>query len=103
MAEEPLMAQTYGIEAAKPAHPADAPPARFVVLIESASAGRRLAHVLLASREAVAEFDASAPEVLLMTQGLAAQRGAGGPEWDRALAGHARDERAAAEVYTLDV
>lgn len=97
------MAQTYGIEAAKPAAPAEAPPARWVVLIDSASAGRRLARVFLASRESVAEFDASAPEVLLMTEGLAALPGARGPEWDAALAGHSDDERAAAEVYTLEL
>lgn len=98
------MAQNYGMEAPRPhAHGPEAPPARYVVLIESASAGRRLAHVLLASHEAVAEFDASAPEVLLMTEGLAAEQGAAGPEWDRALGGHSPQERAEAEVFTLDV
>lgn len=97
------MAQTYGIESPRPhAHEADAPAARYVVLIESASAGRRLAHVLLASREEVAEFDASAPEVLLMVQGLAGTVGATAAEWDAALAGHSAEERAAAEVYALD-
>lgn len=97
------MAQTYGIKAPRPGKASEAPPARWVVLIDSASAGRRLARVFLASREMVAEFDASAPEVLLMTEGLAAHPGARGPEWDTALAGHGDDERAAAEVYTLDV
>jgi hypothetical protein len=38
-----------------------------------------------------------------MTQGLAAAHDAGSAEWDRALAGHSATERAAAEVYTLDV
>lgn len=100
------MAQTYGIEAPRPhrRRPGDEepPPARYVVLVESASEGRRVAHVLLADRAPVAEFDASAPEVLLMVEGLAAENGATGPEWDRALGGHSAAERAAAEVYALD-
>lgn len=98
------MGQTYGIEASTPAPGEPGPPAaRWVVLIDSASSGRRLAHVLLQDRVPVAEFDASAPEVLLMTEGLAAEPGAEGAEWDAALAGHSAEERAAAEVYTLDV
>lgn len=97
------MAQTFGIEAAEPPRPpADPPAARWLVLIDSASAGRRVARVLLASYETVAEFDAGAPEVLLMAQGLAARPGALAPEWDLALAGHSEAERAAAEVYALD-
>jgi hypothetical protein len=38
-----------------------------------------------------------------MTRGLVPALGAAGPEWDRALDGHSNTERAAAEVYTLDV
>ena len=34
---------------------------------------------------------------------LSAAHDAGTTEWDRALAGHSAAERAAAEVYTLDV
>ena len=100
------MSQTYGLEAPEKKDGAraadDAPPARFLILIESASAGRRLARVLLSSREPVAEFDASAPEVQLMTRGLAPERGATAAQWDSALAGHSEEERQAAEVYSLD-
>jgi hypothetical protein len=38
-----------------------------------------------------------------MTQGVRAVIGASGSEWDKALAGHSDAERAAAEVFTLDV
>jgi hypothetical protein len=38
-----------------------------------------------------------------MISGLMASHGAAGPEWDRALAGHSAEERAAAEVYLLKV
>ena len=55
------------------------------------------------ARELAADFDAGAEEVAVMTRGLRAAIGASGPEWDRALGGHSADERAAAEVFTLDV
>lgn len=38
-----------------------------------------------------------------MTQGLQRLKGALGPEWNGALAGHSSGERADAEVFTLDV
>ena len=76
-------------------------PVRYVVVI--ASGGPMIARLFLATRELVAEFDASAEEVTEMTSGLRAQRSAGAAEWDRALAGHSAAERASADVYTLDV
>lgn len=99
------MAQTFGIEASSAgAHPAaeHAPPARYLVLIDSASAGGRLARLFLASYEPVAEFDAAAPEVLALADGLLAHQGAQHPRWDRALAGHTAGERAQAQVFTFD-
>ena len=51
----------------------------------------------------MAEFDASTEETALMTRGLVPATGATGPEWDQALKGHSAAERAAAEVYTLDI
>ncbi len=102
------MSQTYGIEApgarshAGNGHRAHPPAARYLVLIESASAGRRVAHMVLASHAALAEFDASAPEVQLMTKGLAAASGAEQAVWDAALGGHSAEERLAAEIFTLD-
>jgi hypothetical protein len=98
------MAQNYGIVAQPPEGPVpELPPARFLVLIDSASHGTRLARLFLASHEAVAEFDAGAPEVQMMTRGLMASRSADRGDWDTALAGHTAAERARAEVYTLDV
>lgn len=98
------MAQNYGILAQQEGTVIpDMPPVRYLVLIDSASAGGRLTRLFLASREAVAEFDAGAPEVQLMIRGLAGARNGWLPQWDSALAGHSERERAAAEVYTLDV
>jgi hypothetical protein len=51
----------------------------------------------------VAEMDAAVEEVGSMTAGLIPDVGALGSEWDEALAGHSRDERSAAKVYTLVV
>jgi hypothetical protein len=59
--------------------------------------------LFLDTREPVAEFDAGADEVGMMTKGLQPTRTAAKPEWDHALAGHSADERATAQVYTLDV
>jgi hypothetical protein len=92
----------YGIES--PGGHSDTPlrkPARYMVVIESA--GAMVARLFLETRELVAEFDASSEEVAVMTQGLAPRKGAQGSEWDRALEGHSDRERAAADVYTLDV
>ena len=96
------MGQNFGIEV-PPAH-RDEPhraPARYLVLIDAG--GTTVARLLLASRQPVAEFDAGSEEVAVMTRGLVPARGATAAEWDRALEGHSAAERAAAEVYTLDV
>ena len=98
------MSQTYGMEAPRPHHgDEEQPPVRYVVLIRSASTEQRLARLFLQDRRQVAELDAGAPEVMLMTDALAPARDAAQPEWDCALAGHNAAERAEAEVYTLDI
>jgi hypothetical protein len=92
----------YGIEAHRDGpHGEHRRPVRYLVLIESG--GSMVARLFLESRELVAEFDAGTEEVSAMTQGLLPQRDASGPEWDRALEGHSIAERAAAEIYTLDI
>ena len=73
---------------------------RYLVVLPSG--GFAIARLFLESREQVAEFDASTEEVVTMTKGLKSVRGAEGPEWDRALAGHSAEERAEADMYTLD-
>jgi len=96
------MSQSFGIESpGKHTHTPLRQPARYLVVIESA--GAMIARLFVDSRELVAEFDASTEEVAQMTQGLMPVTGALGPEWDRALDGHSASERAAAEVYTLDI
>jgi hypothetical protein len=74
-------------------------PVRYLVLIDSGCG--MLARLFLASYELVNEFDAAATEVANSTAGLTPAIGALGAQWDRALTGHSRQERAAAEVYTL--
>ncbi|MDN3922227.1 hypothetical protein [Roseateles violae] len=76
-------------------------PARWLVVIDSG--GYTVARLFLETREQIAEFDASTEETASMISGLSATRGAAGAEWDRALAGHSAEERAAAEVYQLQV
>jgi hypothetical protein len=76
-------------------------PTKYLIIVESA--GVMVARLLLASRRSVAEFDAGTEEVAVMIRGLQSERGASGAEWDAALSGHNAAERAAAEVYTLDV
>jgi hypothetical protein len=96
------MGQNYGMQPPAPHVGGDhRPAARYLVLIEAG--GVTVARLVLASYEAVAEFDAGAEEVAVMTRGLQPSRGAHGPEWDRALDGHSAAERGAAEVYTLDL
>lgn len=77
------------------------PPARFLVLIDAG--GAMVARLFDAQRKPLAEFDASSEEVAVMTSGLAPQHSGLDAAWAQALAGHNPDERAAAEVYTLDV
>jgi hypothetical protein len=74
---------------------------RYLVVIDSG--GFAVARLFLATREQVAEFDASTEETVQMTRGLVPATGANGVEWDQALKGHSAAERAAAEVYTLDI
>lgn len=101
------MSQQYGIEVPGEGHAAqgdrepEQPPARYLVLIDNAATGARIARLFLESREEVAEFDAAAPEVLSMIDGLAATHSAMQLSWDEALAGHSPLERAAADVYEL--
>ena len=92
----------YGIE--RPSahiHREHRPKARYLVLIESA--GPVIALLFTEARELAADFDAGAEEVALMTRGLQPVTGASQAEWDRALAGHSAEERAAAQVFVLDV
>lgn len=100
------MSQQYGIEVpgagrADADHGPEQPPARYLVLIDNAATGARIARLFLASRMEVAEFDAAAPEVLSMIEGLSATHSAVQHAWDEALAGHSPLERAAADVYEL--
>ncbi len=76
-------------------------PARILVLIEQD--GNALARLYDDEMRLVSEFDASSEEVATMTTGLQPLAGATDPRWDRALQGHSPTERAAAQVYALDV
>ena len=77
------------------------PHSRYLVVIDSG--GFMVARLFLESREQVAEFDAGTEEVAQMVMHLQAERTAGDPAWDRALAGHSAAERAGARVYELGI
>lgn len=96
------MSDGYGMAApAAHTHAALRQAARYLVVIDAG--GFKIARLFLDTREQVAEFDASTEETVSTTRGLVPTKGAAGPEWDRALAGHSAAERAAAEVYVLAV
>ncbi|MBX3605008.1 MAG: hypothetical protein KF788_07040 [Piscinibacter sp.] len=77
------------------------PPAKYLVVIDAG--GSMVARLFDANRLPLTDFDASSEEVAVMTTGLQPQRSALDAAWSRALAGHNPDERAGAEVYTLDL
>lgn len=77
------------------------PPARYLVIIDAD--GARTALLFTEQRKDAGEFDASSEEVSVMVKGLKPAMNAGSSEWDQALAGSSRQDRANAEVYTLDV
>jgi hypothetical protein len=96
------MSQTYGMPSPSAHQPtALRLPARFLVLIESG--GSQIARLFLADRTPAGEFDAGVQEVTQMTSGLTPAHGAVDTPWDQALNGHSQLERAAAQVYTLDI
>ncbi len=96
------MSQGYGIESQhKPNGGPHRKPARFMVIIDSA--GSMLAKLFLDNREEVGEFDAGSEEVAQMAIGLKPTQDAGDPAWDDALGAHSAKERAAADVYRLDL
>jgi len=95
------MDETFGIESPARHHQGShRAPVRYLVIIDEA--GSAVARLFLASREQVGEVDAGSEEVAQLVRGRKAERGASGPEWDRALLGHSAAERASAEVYKLD-
>ena len=95
------MEHGFGIESpGEHTHTAYRKPTRYLVVIDSA--GSTIARLFLETFEQVAEVDAGAEEVALMTRGLEPIRGALGAEWDRPLQGHSTAERRNADVYVLD-
>ena len=76
-------------------------PARYLVVIESA--GSMVARLFLENRAEVGEVDAGSEEVAMMTKGLKPEQSAGNADWNAALEAHSADERAPADVYTLDL
>lgn len=96
------MSHGFGNELPR-AHGNTAPRAQTRYLVVIDSGGFMVARLFLASREQVAEFDASTEEVAQMVAHLKPEDGAGDAQWDRALAGHSAAERAGARVYVLDI
>ncbi|MEO8299455.1 MAG: hypothetical protein ABI574_16785 [Burkholderiales bacterium] len=76
-------------------------PARYLMVIESS--GSMVARLFDAQHRHLSDFDAGSEEVSVMTTGLQPTRGADPQLWGNTLTGHSAAERAAAQVYTLDV
>ncbi|HZE92265.1 MAG TPA: hypothetical protein VE029_11255 [Rhizobacter sp.] len=76
-------------------------PAKYLILIESG--GAMVARLFDANRVQLSDFDAASEEVAVMTQGLTPRHDGTDAAWARALSGHNAAERAAAQVFTLDV
>lgn len=96
------MSDGYGIEPPRPhAHAALRPPAKFLVVIDSG--GVSIARLFLENRTLVSEFDAATEEVVQMVSGLVATQTAGDAVWDTAFQAHSAAERAAADVYSLEI
>lgn len=74
---------------------------RYLVVISAGAVP--VARLFTGNREPVAEIDAGAEEVAVMTAGAAGTTGATGTEWNRGLVGHSAAERASAIVYALDL
>lgn len=99
------MAQNYGIPASGEHHgrAPTRPAARYLVLIDAAADGARLARLFTSEHAELTELDGSAPEVLAMVHGQTALGNAVGAEWNVALASHTAEERAAAQVFELSI
>lgn len=92
----------FGIQSpSEHSHAAHRRPARYLIIIDSAGASTAL--LFLDTRQAAGEFSAAAEEVAEMTRGLTPAKSGLDAGWDTALAGSSAAERAAADVYTLDV
>ena len=72
---------------------------KYLVVI--AAAGGTIAKLLLPDRKQVAELDANTEELTAMIKGRTPELGATQVEWDALLAGYSPEERAAAQIYTL--
>lgn len=96
------MTQDFGMEShGKHKHSPLRAISRYLVVI--ASGGESVARMFDANRVQVAEFDASTEEVSVMLRGLIPTQVASDSEWDAGLQSHSALERAAAEVYALDL
>ena len=76
-------------------------PVKFLIVIDSG--GSMVARLFDAKRVHVIDMDASTEDVVATTDGIVPAHSGAAPEWDQALAGHSATERAAAQVYTLEV
>ena len=76
-------------------------PVKFLIVIDSG--GSMVARLFDADRVHVMDMDASTEDVVATIDGAVPTDSGTAPEWDLALAGHSAAERAAAQVYTLEV
>lgn len=76
-------------------------PVKFLVLIEAGDG--MVARFFDADHIHMSDIDASSEEVAVMTRGLVPEHLGNQAPWLEALSSHNPDERAAAQIYTLEV
>lgn len=76
-------------------------PVRFLVLIEAGDG--MVARFFDADHVHMSDIDASSEEVAVMTRGLTPEHIGDDATWQRVLSSHNPEERAAAQVYTLEL
>lgn len=76
-------------------------PVKFLVLIEAGDG--MVARFFDENRVHMSDIDASSEEVAVMTRGLTPAHAGTDVTWLKALSGHNAAERAAAQIYTLEL
>ncbi|MDB5850282.1 MAG: hypothetical protein JWP29_4034 [Rhodoferax sp.] len=76
-------------------------PVRFLVLIEAGDG--MIARFFDANHVHMSDIDASSEEVAVMTRGLTPEHLGNQATWLQALSSHNPEERAAAQIYTLEL
>jgi hypothetical protein len=76
-------------------------PVKFLVLIEAGDG--MVARFFDADHRHMSDIDAASEEVAVMTRGLVPEHAGNDASWRQPLSSHTAEERAAAQIYTLEL